>query len=157
MKLFSELGGFIVFSPERLDSFCKQKQIKNDIMSFLTNDESADIITAEGVATPLLNLEPDDYQIEVILDFEQKCSEKKLSTGWVFNSEGTLCICGAGYFFDYDYDRLVSIGKIFEIKIDKGWYSMHFSLPEKDVLRVSLKHEHIPPNFSGDFCFDFYS
>jgi len=157
MRLFSELGGFIIFSPEKLGMFCKQKEIGSDIMSFLTSNESGDIITAEGIATPIFNLEPDDYKIEVKIhtDFEMNCDASKVSIGWLFNSTGSLCICGAGYFFDYNYDQLISNGNIFEVEIEKGWYSMTFSLPEKDLLRINLKSEKKAPPLFGDFNFKF--
>ncbi|WP_445363429.1 hypothetical protein ACJJIQ_01090 [Microbulbifer sp. ANSA003] len=157
MRLFSELGGFIIFSPEQLEEFCQQRDIKNDIMSFLTSDESADIITVKGIATPILNLEPDDYKIEVVIDCETNFINQKASKGWVFSSNGKLCICGAGYFFDYNYNQLVNEGKIFERQINEGWHSMSVTLPESDLLRIHLNSEKILPKCFGDYHFDFYN
>jgi len=119
--LFSELNGFVIFNPEKLDSFQRQHIGHCDILNPLTQGELGEVVVAEGIAIPIVGVEPDEYGFVVRAARGYLASVAIESTGWIFNSSGCLSVCGIGYLLDFDMDRLQRGKRVLTFKVPEGW------------------------------------
>ena len=177
-RIFSELGGFVVYEPALLAHYLDKHGLANgDVLAYFTQTEHGGAITEEGIAVPILGVRSDYYDFAVTVgeaseEIFAQDEAKIISRGWVFHSSGTLKIVGIGYFKDMscisEQNSLsfrVERGR-YRLKILGGYRSVNFGgapaplgdtpiLSDMPVFYLRLT-PFAEPKFSGDLETSFY-
>lgn len=87
-KIFSELKGFVIYSPELLAKYLQDHNLPgHNILKYFVENEHGDEITKSGIAIPIIGVEEDYYSFqlseneEYILDHSEVEAQ---SEGWIF-------------------------------------------------------------------------
>ncbi len=133
MKIFPELNGFVVFSPEKLEEYLKVANV-GDLLEHLANSEDDGLLVESGVLLPIFNVEEGLYNVVV-----STCKSVTDEFLGFFSSEGMLSVMGIGYLSGYSYDSLCAKGKIFKHVLEKGEYSISYQI-DGELLRLVVKN-----------------
>ncbi|WP_338588987.1 hypothetical protein VXM60_11970 [Shewanella khirikhana] len=129
MKIFPELNGFVIYSPERLEEYLEKVKV-GDLLEHLANSEDDGLLVDSGVLLPIFNVEEGLYN--VVVTTRKSIADEFLG---FFSSEGMLCVVGVGYLSGYSYDSLCAKGKVFKYSLDKGGYLISYQL-DGELLRL---------------------
>lgn len=155
-KLFAELNGFAIYEPAMLVNYLKENRLrKKDVLSYFYTSNHGDLITRQGIALPIVNLDPDDYGFE-ILDAEPP-NYLVRSGGWIFHAPaGLVRIIGIGY--------LTNLSSIkddtgLRFTIAEGWHKLtiysYWNEEEEPCFGLHFQPAGQQPDFSGDFDTDY--
>ena len=158
--LFSELNGFAIFDPKALLDFKDKHANGNDLLTPLTETDLGDTITADGVAIPILGVETDDYGFVVSQGERTYLQEIAVtSTGWVLNATGGLCVCGIGYFRDFNLERLKEIDRMISFDVPAQWLAIDiyggYDRNQTPVFEIVYRKVSAKPNFTGNMSVNY--
>ena len=177
-RIFSELGGFVIYEPALLARYLDEHGLANgDVLAYFTQTEHGGAVTEEGIAVPILGVRSDYYDFAVTVGeadeeiFNQN-EAKIISRGWIFHSSRALKIAGIGYF--KDVSRISEQNSLsfklersrYGLEILGGYQSANFSgspascddtpiLSDTPVFHLRLTPS-AEPKFSGDLETSFY-
>ena len=154
-KRFPELHGFVLLDPERLDALDEHGARGADLLTRFTASEEGDRVSREGIAVPVLGLEPDYYTVVLRVGTTHGASHTShvRSDGWVLGTAtGRLVLCGLGYLARWDPDD----PKHSRIEVPPGWYTVTIldSIPnarrsdDERLLELVLQRSTTPPTSS---------
>lgn len=134
--LYAELWGFVAFDPAVLDAFALEHGADGDVLAVLqADDESAggdlgDLACAEGVAVPLLGVEPPArYRFGVRSVDEAPwiaAAVRYERPGWVLRvTSGVLVVTSLGSLRTWGIGSSGrSRGEFVAIEVEPGWYTV---------------------------------
>lgn len=154
--IFSELEGFVIYEPYRIEKFLQINEIKDkNLLNYLTTSELGDTITEEGIAVPITWVPPDDYKFSILDSMPESYLAR--SEGWVFKVEnGSFSIMGIGYLTNID--RINNKDVNLSFNLENSWYSLtivSYMEEEQKCFGLILEKEDYKPDFYGDLEMDF--
>ncbi|HCN49426.1 MAG TPA: hypothetical protein DIT10_10065 [Chryseobacterium sp.] len=160
-KIFSELKGFVIFSPELLAKYLQDYNLPgNNILKYFVENEHGDEITRLGIAIPIIGVEEDYYSFQIstnenyILDHNEVEAQ---SEGWIFQTvNNQVRIVGIGYLKDI---ALISEENSITLPLENGWYSLKIRAGRKNgerLFELNLVKQEIRPDFKGDITAEYY-
>ncbi|GAB0155198.1 hypothetical protein CHRYSEOSP005_04590 [Chryseobacterium sp. Alg-005] len=160
-KIFSELKGFVIYNPELLSKYLQENNLQgNDILQYFVETEHGDVITASGIAIPIVGVIEDYYAFNLSVNKESVLNDDEatvLSEGWVFQSTcNQLKVVGIGYLKDIS---LINDDNCTTLTLDNGWYSMNILTGFKDGQRLfdlNMQQKDHQPEFYGDVTTEYY-
>jgi len=123
-RLFPELHGFVLADPGLLDDFHDHQARHRDLLDLYTTSNVGEVVAAEGVAIPVIGLEPGYYAVTIRTESgPSPLSQPPLdrSTGWLLRvSSGEVAVAGVGYLKNWDPRH----PKVRRFPLERGWYSV---------------------------------
>lgn len=153
--LFPELRGFVLADPDLLEAFHSGRARGLDLLRLYSESEAGDRVASEGVAIPILGLEPAYYCVTLRSATEPSTivgSPIGSSAGWVLRvASKELVLGGIGYLKCWDPNH----PKLRKIAVSPGWYSVVISLGATSngddfALDLALTHCDERPEFTAD-------
>ena len=120
-RCFPELHGFVLLDPERLEEFCSGHAHGSNLLQRFSETEDGDRVSQDGIAIPLLGVEPGEYTVIVrSADGTPAAGDLRArSAGWILGTEtGHLLLCGAGYLTKWDGSHAAHK----HITVPPSWY-----------------------------------
>jgi hypothetical protein len=157
-RRFSELHGLVLLDPERLDAMYEQQARDADLLTRFTESEDGDRVSREGIAIPMLGLEPAYYTVVLrdVVSPGVTQAPRVRSPGWILGTEtGRLLLCGLGYLVRWD----PADPEHGRIQIPPGWYRVEIlghvlragKQDEEWLLEIVMEHTGgQQPPFTGD-------
>ncbi|MDG4654824.1 hypothetical protein V2E39_22365 [Chryseobacterium arthrosphaerae] len=160
-KIFSEMKGFVIYSPELLSKYLQEYNLPgNNILKYFVENEHGDEITKSGIAIPVIGVEDDYYSFQVstgeeyILDHSEVEAQ---STGWIFQtSNNEVRVVGIGYLKDI---TLISDDNSIILPLENGWYSLKIRAGRKNgerLFELNMQRQDFRPDFKGDVTSEYY-
>lgn len=160
-KIFSEMKGFVIYSPELLSKYLQEYNLPgNNILKYFVENEHGDEITKSGIAIPVIGVEDDYYSFQVstgeeyILDHNEVEAQ---STGWIFQaSNNEVRVVGIGYLKDI---TLISDDNSIILPLENGWYSLKIRAGRKNgerLFELNMQKQDLRPDFKGDVTSEYY-
>jgi hypothetical protein len=150
-KIFSELGGFVIYEPLFLEKYITDNKVSNnDLLSHFTSSNEGDLVTGNGSIIPITGVPPDYYSFKIIEDLPPGYLVE--SPGWVLHVlSGGFRVIGIGYLTDV---AKMTGDKSLSFSVPNGWYKLSITsyLDEAGDYAFGLKLTPTPdkPVFSGD-------
>jgi len=156
-RRFPELHGLVLLDPARLDALYEHGARGADLLTRFTQSEDGDRVSREGIAIPMLGLEPAYYTV-VVRDVASPGvtqAPRVRSAGWILETAtGRLLLCGLGYLVRWDPDD----PRHGRIQVPPGWYRVEIlghvldagGRDEEWLLELVLEHAGEQPPFAGD-------
>jgi hypothetical protein len=114
----------VLTDPGSLDDFHGQQARQRDLLELYTASDAGDAVAAEGVAIPVLGVEPGYYAITIRTESDSSPLSDPpfdMSTGWVLQvSSGEVVLAGVGYLKNWDPEH----PKLRRVALEPGWYSV---------------------------------
>lgn len=160
-KIFSELKGFVVFSPQLLANYLQENHLPGtNILKYFVENEHGDEITKSGIAIPIIGVEEDYYVFRVSVNDEKILSDDEVeveSRGWIFQTANNeVKIVGIGYLKDI---AAISEENSVTLSLENGWYSLKIRGGNKDgerLFELNMQKQDVYPAFSGDVTTEYY-
>lgn len=160
-KIFSELKGFVIYSPELLAKYLQDHNLPdNNILKYFVENEHGDEITKSGIAIPIIGVEEDYYSFqlseneEYILDHSEVEAQ---SEGWIFQTvNNQVQVVGIGYLKDI---TLINDENSIILPLENGWYSLKIRAGRKNgerLFELHMQKKELQPNFKGDVTTEYY-
>ncbi|MCP1298748.1 hypothetical protein NK356_06195 [Chryseobacterium sp. S0630] len=160
-KIFSELKGFVVFSPQLLAKYLEENHLEgNNILKYFVENEHGDEITKSGIAIPIIGVEEDYYAFRVSVNEEKILNDDEVeveSRGWVFQTANNeVKIVGIGYLKDI---TTINEENSITLSLENGWYSLKIRGGSKNgdrLFELHMEKQEAYPAFSGDVTTEYY-
>ncbi|MGG1923032.1 MULTISPECIES: hypothetical protein [Chryseobacterium] len=160
-KIFSELKGFVIFSPQLLAQYLQDHQLSGtNILKYFVENEHGDEITKSGIAIPIIGVEEDYYAFRVSVNDEKILSDEEVeveSKGWIFQTANNeVKIVGIGYLKDI---AAISEENSVTLSLENGWYSLKIRGGNKNgerLFELNMQKQDMHPAFSGDITTEYY-
>nr|WP_315034736.1 hypothetical protein [uncultured Chryseobacterium sp.] len=160
-KIFSELKGFVIYSPELLTRYLQEHNLPgNNILKYFVENEHGDEITKSGIAIPIIGVENDYYSFQVSLNEEYILDHSEVaieSEGWIFQTvNNQLRIAGIGYLKDI---TLINEENSITLPLENGWFLLKIRVGRKDgerLFELNIQKQEIKPDFRGDMTTEYY-
>lgn len=160
-KIFSELKGFVVFSPQLLAKYLEENHLAgNNILKYFVENEHGDEITKSGIAIPIIGVEEDYYAFRVSVNEEKILNDDEVeveSRGWVFQTANNeVKIVGIGYLKDI---TTINEENSITLSLENGWYSLKIRGGSKNgdrLFELHMEKQVAYPAFSGDVTTEYY-
>ncbi|KAB1228717.1 hypothetical protein DBR39_24245 [Chryseobacterium sp. KBW03] len=160
-KIFSELKGFVVFSPQLLAKYLEENHLQgNNILKYFVENEHGDEITKSGIAIPIIGVEEDYYAFRVSVNDEKILNDDEVeveSRGWIFQTANNeVKIVGIGYLKDI---ASINEGNSITLSLENGWYSLKIRGGNKNgerLFELNMQKQDMHPAFSGDVTTEYY-
>jgi hypothetical protein len=160
-KIFSELKGFVIYSPELLAGYLQEYNLPgNNILKYFVENEHGDEITKLGIAIPVIGVEEDYYSFQVsageerILDLNET---EVQSEGWIFQTTNNqVKIVGIGYLKDI---ALINDENSITLPLENGWFSLKIRAGRKNgerLFELNMKKQDVQLDFKGDITTEYY-
>lgn len=160
-KIFSELKGFVVFSPQLLAKYLEENHLEgNNILKYFVENEHGDEITKSGIAIPIIGVEEDYYVFRVSVNEEKILNDDEVeveSRGWVFQTANNeVKIVGIGYLKDI---TAINEENSITLSLENGWHSLKIrggSQNGERLFELHMEKQDAYPAFSGDVTTEYY-
>lgn len=160
-KIFSELKGFVVFSPQLLAKYLEENHLEgNNILKYFVENEHGDEITKSGIAIPIIGVEEDYYAFRVSVNEEKILNDDEVeveSRGWVFQTANNeVKIVGIGYLKDI---TAINEENSITLSLENGWHSLKIrggSQNGERLFELHMEKQDAYPAFSGDVTTEYY-
>ncbi|MBO9691624.1 hypothetical protein [Chryseobacterium sp.] len=160
-KIFSELKGFVIFSPQLLANYLQDHHLSgNNILKYFVENEHGDEITKSGIAIPIIGVEEDYYAFQISVNDEKILNDDEVeveSKGWIFQTANNeVKIVGIGYLKDI---AAINEGNSITLSLENGWHSLKIRGGNKNgerVFELNMQKQGIHPAFSGDVTTEYY-
>lgn len=160
-KIFSELKGFVIFSPQLLTQYLQDHQLSGtNILKYFVENEHGDEITKSGIAIPIIGVEEDYYAFRVSVNDEKILNDEEVeveSKGWIFQTANNeVKIVGIGYLKDI---AAISEENSVTLSLENGWYSLKIRGGNKNgerLFELNMQKQDMHPAFSGDITTEYY-
>ncbi|MBB6329762.1 hypothetical protein HNP24_000712 [Chryseobacterium sediminis] len=160
-KIFSELKGFVVFSPQLLAKYLQENNLSGtNVLKYFVENEHGDEITKLGIAIPIIGVEEDYYAFQVSVNDEKILNDNEVeveSKGWIFQAANNeVKIVGIGYLKDI---TSINDENSITLSLENGWYSLKIRGGNKDgerLFELNMQNQDIHPTFSGDVTTEYY-
>lgn len=160
-KIFSELKGFVVFSPQLLAKYLQENNLPGtNILKYFVENEHGDEITKLGIAIPIIGVEEDYYAFQVSVNDEKILNDNEVeveSKGWIFQAANNeVKVVGIGYLKDI---TSINDENSITLSLENGWYSLKIRGGNKDgerLFELNMQKQDIHPAFSGDVTTEYY-
>ncbi|MFP8894214.1 hypothetical protein [Chryseobacterium sp. EZn1] len=160
-KIFSELKGFVIFSPQLLAQYLQDYHLSGtNILKYFVENEHGDEITKSGIAIPIIGVEEDYYAFRVSVNDEKILSDEEVeveSKGWIFQTANNeVKIVGIGYLKDI---AAISEENSVTLSLENGWYSLKIRGGNKNgerLFELNMQKQDMHPAFSGDITTEYY-
>lgn len=160
-KIFSELKGFVIYSPELLAKYLQEHNLPGtNILKYFVENEHGDEITRSGIAIPIIGVEEDFYSFgisaneERVLNFEEVAAQ---SDGWIFHATNNeLRVVGIGYLKDIS---AINDENSVRLNLENGWFSLKIRAGIKNgerLFELNTQKQDGIPNFNGDMTTTYY-
>jgi len=120
-KIFSELGGFVIYEPLFLEKYIADNKVaNNDLLSHFTSSNEGDVVTGNGGIIPITGVPPDYYSFKIIEDLPPVYLVE--SQGWVLQVlSGEFRVTGIGYLTDV---AKMTEDKSLSFFVPNRWYKL---------------------------------
>ncbi|MET0334334.1 MAG: hypothetical protein ABW190_08675 [Rhizobacter sp.] len=154
-KLFSELFGFVVANPKRLDTFHGGSALGLDLLAAYTQTDQGDEVSAAGIAIPLIDLDVGYYSLVFRSpNTPSFLSEAPIavSTGWILEiTDEVMVVCGLGHLSSWNPHSKA----LRRVPMQNGWYSIEIrwgqSFNDDDfALEFVCSHSVSRPAYAAD-------
>lgn len=160
-KIFSELKGFVIFSPQLLAQYLQDHHLSGtNILKYFVENEHGDEITKSGIAIPIIGVEEDYYVFRVSVNDEKILNDEEVeveSKGWIFQTANNeVKIVGIGYLKDI---AAISEENSVTLSLENGWYSLKIRGGNKNgerVFELNMQKQDMHPAFTGDVTTEYY-
>ncbi|MGR3853650.1 MULTISPECIES: hypothetical protein [Chryseobacterium] len=160
-KIFSELKGFVIFSPQLLAQYLQDHDLPGtNILKYFVENEHGDEITKSGIAIPIIGVEEDYYAFRVSVNDEKILNDEEVeveSKGWIFQTANNeVKIVGIGYLKDI---AAISEENSVTLSLENGWYSLKIRGGNKNgerLFELNMQKQDMHPAFSGDITTEYY-
>ena len=160
-KIFSELKGFVVFSPQLLAKYLQENHLSgNNILKYFVENEHGDEITKSGIAIPIIGVEEDHYAFGVSVNDENILNDDEVeieSRGWIFQTaDNEVKVVGIGYLKDI---TSINDENSITLSLENGWYSLKIRGGNKEgerLFELNMQKKEMHPVFSGDVTTEYY-
>ncbi|WP_330746024.1 hypothetical protein [Chryseobacterium sp. CP-77] len=160
-KIFSELKGFVIFSPQLLAQYLQDHDLPGtNILKYFVENEHGDEITKSGIAIPIIGVEEDYYAFRVSVNDEKILNDEEVeveSKGWIFQTANNeVKIVGIGYLKDI---AAISEENSVTLSLENGWYSLKIRGGNKNgerLFELNMQKQDMHPTFSGDITTEYY-
>lgn len=160
-KIFSELKGFVIFSPQLLAQYLQDHQLSGtNILKYFVENEHGDEITKSGIAIPIIGVEEDYYAFRLSVNDEKILNDEEVeveSKGWIFQTANNeVKIVGIGYLKDI---AAISEENSVTLSLENGWYSLKIRGGNKNgerVFELNMQKQDMHPAFTGDVTTEYY-
>lgn len=160
-KIFSELKGFVIFSPQLLAKYLQDHHLSGtNILKYFVENEHGDEITRSGIAIPVIGVEEDYYAFLLSMNNEKILNDEELeveSKGWIFQTANNeLKIVGIGYLKD---TASINDENSITLSLENGWYSLKIRGGNKNgerLFELNMQKHDLHPAFSGDVTTEYY-
>lgn len=160
-KIFSELKGFVIYSPELLAKYLQEHDLPgNNILKYFVENEHGDEITKSGIAIPVIGVEEDYYSFQISTNGERILSnaeEAVQSEGWIFQTANNeIRVVGIGYLKDI---TTINDENSIRFTLENGWFSLRIFAGRKDgerLFELNMQKQDIQPDFKGDVTTEYY-
>lgn len=160
-KIFSELKGFVIYSPELLAKYLQEHNLQgNNILKYFVENEHGDEITKSGIAIPLIGVEEGYYSFYLSTNEEHILGNGEVavqSDGWIYRTTNNeLRIVGIGYLKDIS---TINDENSIKLNLENGWSSLKIRAGIKDgerLFEINTRKQETQPNFSGDVTTTYY-
>lgn len=160
-KIFSELKGFVIFSPQLLAQYLQDHHLSGtNILKYFVENEHGDEITKSGIAIPIIGVEEDYYVFQVSVNDEKILNDEEVeveSKGWIFQTANNeVKIVGIGYLKDI---AAISEENSVTLSLENGWYSLKIRGGNKNgerVFELNMQKQDMHPAFTGDVTTEYY-
>ncbi|MET3037273.1 hypothetical protein ABXT08_14280 [Chryseobacterium sp. NRRL B-14859] len=160
-KIFSELKGFVIYSPELLTQYLQEHNLPgNNILKYFVENEHGDEITKSGIAIPIIGVEEDYYSFRISTKGESILNDNEVaaqSEGWIFQSANhEMKIVGIGYLKDISS---INEENSITLPLENGWFSFKIRAGNKDgekLFELNAEKQEAKPDFSGDLTTTYY-
>ncbi|TZF93718.1 hypothetical protein FW781_18690 [Chryseobacterium panacisoli] len=160
-KIFSELKGFVVFSPQLLANYLQENNLSGtNILKYFVENEHGDEITKSGIAIPIIGVEEDHYAFRVSVNDEKILNDDEVeveSRGWIFQTANNeVKIVGIGYLKDI---TSINAENSITLSLENGWYSLKIRGGNKDgerLFELNMQKQDMHPAFTGDVTTEYY-
>ncbi|QBA23443.1 hypothetical protein EU348_20610 [Chryseobacterium indologenes] len=160
-KIFSELKGFVIFSPQLLAQYLQDHHLSGtNILKYFVENEHGDEITKSGIAIPIIGVEEDYYAFRVSVNDEKILNDEEVeveSKGWIFQTANNeVKIVGIGYLKDI---AAISEENSVTLSLENGWYSLKIRGGNKNgerLFELNMQKQDMHPAFSGDITTEYY-
>jgi len=160
-EVFSELHGFVLLDPDRLDHHHDGAALHRDLLTLYATTEEGDAVASGGIAIPVMGVEAGDYTLVVRHHRSPSLlsgAPALVSTGWILRATSPhLCLCGAGYLMRWTPEH----EKVLHPVVPPGWYEVEIhcgtstSHGEEWIIEFVLRPSPMPPAFTADLQTDF--
>lgn len=160
-KIFSELKGFVIFSPQLLAQYLQDHHLSGtNILKYFVENEHGDEITKSGIAIPIIGVEEDYYAFRLSVNDEKILNDEEVeveSKGWIFQTANNeVKIVGIGYLKDI---AAISEENSVTLSLENGWYSLKIRGGNKNgerVFELNMQKQDMHPAFTGDVTTEYY-
>ncbi|NIF06164.1 hypothetical protein F3J23_12005 [Chryseobacterium sp. Tr-659] len=160
-KIFSELKGFVIYSPQLLAKYLQEHNLPgNNILKYFVENEHGDEITKRGIAIPIIGVEEGYYSFRVSVNNERILNhdeEAVQSGGWVFQTANNeVKVVGIGYLRDV---TSINDENSVTFNLENGWYALEIRGGNKEgerLFELNMKKQEEYPVFSGDMTTEYY-
>ncbi|AKK73954.1 MULTISPECIES: hypothetical protein [Chryseobacterium] len=160
-KIFSELKGFVIYSPELLTQYLQEHHLPgNNILKYFVENEHGDEITKAGIAIPVIGVEEDYYSFRISTQGEHILNDHEIATqseGWIFQSAShEVKIVGIGYLKDISS---INEENSITLPLENGWFSLQILAGNKDgerLFELHMQRHEEKPEFKGDVSTEYY-
>ncbi|AZB32509.1 MULTISPECIES: hypothetical protein [Chryseobacterium] len=160
-KIFSELKGFVIYSPELLTKYLKDHDLPgNNILKYFVENEHGDVITRSGIAIPVIGVEEDYYSFCISANDDRVLENEEVaaqSDGWIFQtSNNELRVVGIGYLKDISS---INDENSIRLNLENGWFSLKIRAGNKNgerLFELNTNKQEAKPDFKGDLTTTYY-
>ncbi|WP_374464434.1 hypothetical protein [Chryseobacterium sp.] len=160
-KIFSELKGFVIFSPQLLAQYLQDHHLSGtNILKYFVENEHGDEITRSGIAIPIIGVEEDYYAFRLSMNNEKILNDEEVeveSKGWIFQTANNeVKIVGIGYLKD---TASINDENSITLSLENGWYSLKIRGGNKNgerLFELNMQKQDMHPAFSGDVTTEYY-
>ncbi|MEF9478832.1 hypothetical protein ACR1PO_19340 [Chryseobacterium sp. RRHN12] len=160
-KIFSELKGFVIFSPQLLAQYLQDHHLSGtNILKYFVENEHGDVITRSGIAIPIIGVEEDYYAFRLSMNNEKILNDEEVeveSKGWIFQTANNeVKIVGIGYLKD---TASINDENSITLSLENGWYSLKIRGGNKNgerLFELNMQKQDVHPAFSGDVTTEYY-
>lgn len=123
-QLFSELFGFVICDPVKLEAFHGKPILGQDLLAQYSSTDLGERVAMEGAAIPVQGVEAGYYSI-VLRDADSPSllreAPSHISTGWVLEVvSGRIAVCGLGTLSQWD----PASPAVRHMAVPIGWYGV---------------------------------
>lgn len=160
-KIFSELKGFVIYSPELLTKYLLEHNLQgNNILKYFVENEHGDEITKLGIAIPLIGVEEGYYSFCISTGEEHILENGEVavqSDGWIYQAANNeLKVVGIGYLKDIS---AINDENSIRLTLENGWSSIRIKAGVKDgekIFELNTQKQDTKPDFNGDVTTTYY-